>query len=102
MREQLEYMLSLMELANVEVQVIPTTVAVHEGLPGSFIVLDFAEARGIAYVEYHTGALYLQDRPQVDLYSLAADRLRDKALSAADTAIAIESRISQLKSMEQQ
>ncbi|WP_433661113.1 helix-turn-helix domain-containing protein [Nocardia sp. CA-128927] len=102
MREQLEYLHELMGLDNVELQIIPTEVAVHEGLPGSFIVLDFAEARGIAYVEYHTGALYLQDQPQVDLYTLAADRLRDKALSDSDTAAAIRSRISHFKKMERQ
>ncbi|MET8779482.1 DUF5753 domain-containing protein [Nocardia sp. NPDC004654] len=102
MREQLEHLLEVMELDNVELQVLPTEVAVHEGLPGSFIVLEFAEARGIAYVEYHTGALYLQDRPQVDLYSLVADRLRDKALSAEGTAKLIKRRISHFKTMERQ
>lgn len=102
MREQLEHLLALMERDNVEFQVIPTRVAVHDGLPGSFIVLDFAEARGIAYVEYHTGALYLQDRPQVDLYSLAAEQIRQKASTVADTIAAIERRISQYKDMEQQ
>ncbi|QBS41321.1 helix-turn-helix transcriptional regulator [Nocardia sp. CS682] len=100
MREQLEHLLALIELDNVEIQVLPTRVAVQEGLPGSFIVLEFAEARGIAYVEYHTGALYLQDRSQVDLYSLAADRLSTKALSGTDTAAAIERRIGYFKSME--
>jgi transcriptional regulator with XRE-family HTH domain len=100
MREQLEHLLTLMDQDNVRFQVIPTQVAVHDGLPGSFIVLDFAEARGIAYVEYHTGALYLQDRPQVDLYTLAADRLRQKACTPEDTAVAIEHRILQFKNME--
>ncbi|MET7769080.1 helix-turn-helix transcriptional regulator [Nocardia sp. NPDC005366] len=100
MREQLQHLLMLIERDNVEFQVIPTRVAVHDGLPGSFIILEFAEARGIAYVEYHTGALYLQDRPQVDLYSLAADQIRQKASSFAETHAAIERRISQFKDME--
>ncbi|WP_280414961.1 helix-turn-helix domain-containing protein [Nocardia carnea] len=100
MREQLEHLLTLMDQDNVRFQVIPTRVAVHDGLPGSFIVLNFAEARGIAYVEYHTGALYLQDHPQVDLYTLAADRLRQKAYTPEDTAAAIEHRIAQFKNME--
>ncbi|MGI5219311.1 helix-turn-helix domain-containing protein [Nocardia sp. CA-290969] len=100
MREQLEHLLTLMDQDNVRFQVIPTQVAVHDGLPGSFIILNFAEARGIAYVEYHTGALYLQDQPQVDLYTLAADRLRQKAYTPEETAAAIERRISQFKNME--
>ncbi|TLG01823.1 helix-turn-helix domain-containing protein [Nocardia cyriacigeorgica] len=101
MRQQLEYLLELLATDHVDLRIMPTEVAVHEGLPGSFILLGFTEARGIAYVEYHTGALYLQDRPQVDLYTLAADRLRARALSAADTAAAIKSRIAHLKRTEQ-
>ncbi|QIS18750.1 helix-turn-helix domain-containing protein [Nocardia terpenica] len=101
MRTQLEHLLKSMELDHVDVQVIPTAAAVHAGLSGgAFILLDFAEARSIAYVEHHTGALYLQDRSQVDLYSLAAKRLRGQALSASDSVEVIASRISKYKKME--
>ncbi|MGQ4599984.1 Scr1 family TA system antitoxin-like transcriptional regulator [Nocardia sp. R6R-6] len=100
MRGQLEYLLELMELGNIELQVISTQVAVHEGLTGSFILLNFSEARSIAYIEYHTGALYLQEQGQVDLYALAAERLRSKAMTPSESADAVSSRISKYKKME--
>ncbi|MBF6333347.1 helix-turn-helix domain-containing protein [Nocardia transvalensis] len=100
MVEQLEHLLAMMKLDHVDLRVIPTSVGAHEGLPGSFILLSFMEARSIAYVEHHTGALYLQERSDVDLYSLTADRLMAKALSAKDTARAISSRISKIKKLE--
>ncbi|WP_067467864.1 helix-turn-helix domain-containing protein [Nocardia amamiensis] len=100
MGRQLEHLLELMELGTIELQVISTQVAVHEGLTGSFILLNFSEARSIAYVEYHTGALYLQEQGQVDLYALAAERLRSRAMSSSESVDAISSRILKYKKME--
>ncbi len=57
---QLEHLLSLAERDNVTVQIMPTAVAVHDGLGGPFSLLDFAEARSIGYVEYRDGAVYIQ------------------------------------------
>lgn len=96
MGPQLEHLLAMTERDNVELHVMPTRVTVHDGLPGEFTLLDFAEARSIAYVEYHTGALYLQEHDQVHLYSLAADRLCATALSTSETADAIAERIARL------
>ncbi|MGY2091083.1 MULTISPECIES: helix-turn-helix domain-containing protein [Nocardia] len=100
MIEQFEHVLELMTLPNIDLRVIPTAVGNHDGLSNPFILLNFTEARGIAYIEYHTGALYLQERADVDLYTLIADRLIDRALSAEDTASAIRSRISKIRNME--
>ncbi|MBF6085151.1 helix-turn-helix domain-containing protein [Nocardia cyriacigeorgica] len=101
MIEQLEHLLTMTELDTVDLRVIPTTAGAHEGSPGAFILLNFNEARSIAYVEHHTGALYLQDRADVELYKMTADRLVSRAFSGSDTAQAISSRITKLKKMEQ-
>ena len=93
MRAQLEHLLALMERDNVELHVMPLDVAVHDGLDGDFLLLDFDEAQSIAYVEYSNGAIYVQDQDQVELYTLAADRLCAAALSKADSASFIERRI---------
>jgi transcriptional regulator with XRE-family HTH domain len=93
MREQLQHLLTLMSRDNIALQVMPTHIAVHEGLPGPFVLLGFARTRGIVYVEHHTGALYLQDRAQIEVYDLAADRLRQKAYSSEETTAAIKDRI---------
>lgn len=96
MRTQLEHLLSLMQLPNVELHVMPVSVAVHDGVDGDFIVLNFDAARSIGYIEYATGALYVQDQDQVELYKMATDRLCRRALSESDTVEAIKNRIAAL------
>lgn len=96
MREQLEHLRKLMERDNVELHVMPIEVTVHDGLDGDFLLLDFDEAQSIGYVEYPNGAIYVQDPDQLELYTLAADRLCAAALSEADTASFIERRIAAL------
>lgn len=96
MRPQLEHLLALMKRSNVDLRIMPVSVAVHDGLDGDFILLDFEEAQSIGYIEYPAGAIYVQDQDQVNLYNLAADRLCAAALSASETADAIASRIAAL------
>lgn len=93
MRAQLAHLLKLAERDNVTLQVIPTAVAVHDGLAGSFLLLDFAEARSIGYIEYPHGAVYIQEQDQVEVYNLVAERLSAQALSDADSADVIRARI---------
>lgn len=96
MRAQLRHLLSLMERNNVELHVMPVEVAVHDGLDGDYLLLDFEEAQSIGYIEYQNGAVYVQDQDQVELYTLAADRLCAAALSESDSALEIERRIAAL------
>lgn len=98
---QLQHLLTLTERENVELHVMPLEVAVHDGLDGDFLLLDFDEAQSIGYIEYPAGALYIQDQDQVEAYTLSAQRLCDAALSESDSAEAISARIETLKaSME--
>ncbi|WP_026423589.1 helix-turn-helix domain-containing protein [Actinokineospora inagensis] len=96
MRGQLEHLLVLMERGNVELHVMPVDVTVHDGLDGDFLLLDFDEAQSIGYIEYPTGAIYIQDQDQVGAYVLSADRLCATALSESDSAAAIAARIEAL------
>ncbi|WP_433263813.1 helix-turn-helix domain-containing protein [Actinosynnema sp. CS-041913] len=96
MRAQLRRLLSLMRQKNVELRVMPVEVAVHDGLDGDFLLLDFEEAQGIGYIEYPNGAVYVQDQDQVAAYRLAADRLCAAALSVSDSADLIAARIAAL------
>ncbi len=93
---QLEHLLELAERDNVTLQVMPTAVAVHDGLEGPFSILDFAEARSIGYVEYRDGAIYVQEPNQVEVYNLVAERLSERALTDADSAALIRARIEAL------
>jgi Domain of unknown function (DUF5753) len=60
---------------------LPVTVAVHDGFDGDFLLLDFDEVQGIGYLEYPTGAIYIQDQDQVGACTLSAGRLCAAALS---------------------
>lgn len=96
MRAQLEHLLTLMQRDNVELHVMPVSVAVHDGLDGDFLLLDFDEAQSMGYIEYPTGAIYVQDQDQVEAYTLSADRLCAAALSTSDSADLIAERIETL------
>ncbi|WP_327138895.1 helix-turn-helix domain-containing protein [Nocardia sp. NBC_01327] len=93
MKPQFEHLLELAVLPNVELHVMPVDVAVHDGLDGDFIVLNFESARSIGYIEYPAGALYVQEEDQVELYKMAIDRMCAAALSESDSVDAIESRL---------
>jgi transcriptional regulator with XRE-family HTH domain len=93
MRGQFEHLIAMSGHDNVEIRVLPTSVGTHDALIGPFNVLDFAQAQSIGYVEVLNGALYVQDQDQVDGYARAVRRLREIALSPADSVAAIEARI---------
>jgi hypothetical protein len=81
--EQLRHLLELAERDNITLQVIPFTVAVHDGLDGRFILLDFDQARSIGYVESPDGARYVQERYHVEAFAKCAARIATSALDGA-------------------
>ena len=93
---QLRHLLELVERDNVTLQVMPTAMAVHDGLDGPFSILDFAEARSVGYVEYRDGAVLVQNPNDVEVYDLVAERLSEQALTDADSAALIRARIEAL------
>ncbi|AVH24218.1 helix-turn-helix domain-containing protein [Nocardia cyriacigeorgica] len=93
---QLRHLLDLMQRDNVELRIMPTRVAVHDGLDDEFTLLDFDAAQGIGYLEHAAGALYVQDQDQVRLYRMMADRLCSAALSTSESIDAITERIDKL------
>jgi transcriptional regulator with XRE-family HTH domain len=96
MIRQLQHLLDLSEQENVILQVMPLTVAVHDGLDGEFTLLDFDQAQSIGYVEFPNGSFYVQDQDQVAAYTQAAERMCAAALSPADSAKAIRERLAKL------
>jgi Domain of unknown function (DUF5753) len=82
MQEQLEHLIEASRLPNLTLQVIPFNAGAHAAMDGSFILLGFPEPNDprIVYIEYHTGALYLEKQPEVERYRLAFDYLRASAL----------------------
>jgi transcriptional regulator with XRE-family HTH domain len=96
MRRQLEHLISMSERDNVEIRVLPTSAGWHDGGVGPFKLLDFAQAQSIGYLEVVNGAIYVQDRDEVAGYTRIVTRLRELALSPADTVTAIRARLTAL------
>jgi transcriptional regulator with XRE-family HTH domain len=96
MRRQLEHLISMSERDNVEIRVLPTSVGWHDGGVGPFTLLGFAQAQSIAYLEIVNGAIYVQDHDEVAGYTRIVTRLRERALSPADTVTAIRARLTAL------
>ena len=82
MRAQLERLIEASSLPNVTLQIVPFSAGAHPAMDGSFKLLSFREPTdpNIVYIEYHTGALYLEKRADVSRYSLMFDHLRAAAL----------------------
>jgi len=76
LKQQLEYLLEMSALPHVSVQVLPYS---RSGLSAehAFSLLRFGEPElpNIAYVEYLTGAHYIEKREEIEKYSRALDML---------------------------
>jgi transcriptional regulator with XRE-family HTH domain len=87
MENQLKRLLEAAELPNLTLQVVPFSAGAHPAMDGSFTLLGFPEPADpqIVYIEYHTGALYLEKTAEVQRYRLMFDHLRASAQSVDDS-----------------
>jgi hypothetical protein len=94
MQEQLGHLIEASRLPNLTLQVIPFNAGAHAAMDGSFSLLSFPEPNDphIVYIEYHTGALYLEKQAEVERYRLMFDHLRASALPV-DASRALMARI---------
>lgn len=94
MCEQLQHLLALMERPNITIQVLPFSTGLHPGMKSSFTLLRFPEGfddMDCVYLENENGAVW-QERPgDIARYSEIFTRLRDAALSPADTRALLDS-----------
>lgn len=77
MREQLEHLRQLAAAPNITIQVVPFNIGAHAAEGGPFTILRFPEfdLPDIVYLEQLTGALYLDKREDVDVYTMVMERL---------------------------
>lgn len=57
----------------------------HDGLAGTFTVLDIEATQSIGYVEYSVGGVYVSDYHAVAGYLYRKDRFQADALGAAES-----------------
>ncbi|WP_233510544.1 DUF5753 domain-containing protein [Actinomadura craniellae] len=82
-RQQIQRLIETDPLEHVTVQVLPASAGPHPGLPGQFVLLDFAEPLdpSIAYIETGTDGLYLERPDELARYTLVFQHLCAAALS---------------------
>lgn len=85
MREQLRHLVGMADLPTVTLQVLP--LKAHSALDGGFILLSFhdRDEPDLLFVEYVTGALHIEEDPEVRACRLKFDRLGVEALSPDDS-----------------
>ena len=92
MRAQLRHLVEASAMPNVTLQVIPFALGGHAGASGSFTVLRFEEQYlpDVVYIEQLTGAVYLEQRSDMEHYLEVMDQLSGEALTPAATTRFIE------------
>jgi transcriptional regulator with XRE-family HTH domain len=87
MRAQLGHLIDTAEQGKTTVQVVPYRAGAHAGTTGPFVILDFPEPAdpSVVYVETLAGDIYLEERADVNRYTIAFDRLLAAALHPDDS-----------------
>src|SRR5208282_5371282 len=87
MRGQLRYLADSAQQGKTTIQVVPYRAGAHAGTTGPFVILDFEEPTdpAMVYVETLAGDIYLEERSDVNRYTLAFDRLRAASLHPDDS-----------------
>jgi transcriptional regulator with XRE-family HTH domain len=88
MRAQLEHLASAAKARNITFQVIPFGVGAHPGMPGEFVLMDFADPMDtdLIYIDSMAGELFLESDADVSRYRTIFDNLVAVALSPKDSA----------------
>lgn len=91
-REQLLHLVESGLLPNVTIQVLLESARLHDGLAGSFTLLDlpFAGDPQVLYIEYMAGSLHIEDPDRVKAANLVFKRLSKLALTPEESAAWIE------------
>jgi hypothetical protein len=94
MRQQLEYLVDLVERLKIELQLIPFSAGVHPGMLNGFTILEFdqpspiipeATIPGVVYVETLVGETYFDQLPEVEKHLTAFAEVRAAALPSSES-----------------
>lgn len=85
MARQLRRLIDSAEEPNVTFQVLPFALGGHPGVDGSFIVMDFARAKPVVYLDHKISGLFLEEPGQVAFYRDQADKLTELALNPTES-----------------
>jgi transcriptional regulator with XRE-family HTH domain len=80
MARQVRHIAEAAERTNVNVRIVPATVAAHPGLDGAFTVMEFADEPSVVHLEGRQSALFPENPDEVEAYILALAKLTELAL----------------------
>jgi transcriptional regulator with XRE-family HTH domain len=82
MKTQLAHLADAAELPQVTLQALPYAVGGHPGMPGSFVILQFADAGAsdVVYIETQAGDLFLESDTDLSRFRAIFEHLRALAL----------------------
>lgn len=88
MRRQLRHLVEMSERPNLAIEVLPFTAGFHQGMRGSFVVLEFADPADddVLYVEDPHGLISIDNDEVILSYREVFERLRNVSLNAKDSA----------------
>ncbi|HET6952304.1 MAG TPA: Scr1 family TA system antitoxin-like transcriptional regulator [Acidimicrobiales bacterium] len=93
---QLDHLALMAERPNVVVQVLPLDAPAQPTYWGALVMLGFPWSGGLVYLEHRGGAHYLDSPHDIEIHCTAFDRLRDVALSPAESMRRITDRAREL------
>jgi hypothetical protein len=89
MSRQLKHLVEISGRSTI-VRVIPAATGVHDGLPGPFIIADFADGTSAAYLDTPLRGMVIQDVDDVAALEATWDRLAAEALPRSASVKLIE------------
>ncbi|MFK0119440.1 Scr1 family TA system antitoxin-like transcriptional regulator [Streptomyces sp. NPDC090994] len=89
-KEQLQQLLTLGELRNVELQVMPTERAEHAGMGGSFVLLTPKGKGQLGYTEVQSSSRLITDPEEVRILAARFGSIRAQALTMRESLTLIE------------
>jgi transcriptional regulator with XRE-family HTH domain len=87
MSRQFMHLISVAELSNVTIQIVPFTAGLHPGMKGPFEVVQFADApdENIVFLEGPRGDLISDDPEETDSYLKDFRRITEKSIEPSDS-----------------
>jgi Domain of unknown function (DUF5753) len=87
MSRQFMHLVSVAELSNVTIQIVPYTAGLHPGMKGPFEVVQFADApdENIVFLEGPRGDLISDDPEETDSYLEDFRRITEKSIEPSDS-----------------
>lgn len=86
LHEQVTHLIEMADADNhVTVQVVPFGAGLHAGMKGQFVIMDFAAADSVVYLEMDQDGLFLEESEEVNRYRILFNHLVNAALDADST-----------------